>query len=1160
MISALPEDNAPPAATATAAPPRGASARSKSDSTPITEPTLWYKDAVIYQVHVKAFADSNNDGIGDFAGLMSRLDYLQSLGTTALWLLPFYPSPQRDDGYDIADYYDVHPSYGSLADFRAFLKEAHRRGLRVITELVINHTSDQNPWFQRARRAAPGSVERDYYVWSDTIEKYQEARIIFKDFETSNWTWDAVANAYYWHRFYHHQPDLNFDSPAVRRSIFKMLDFWLEMGVDGLRLDAIPYLFERDGTNCENLPETHAYLKELRTHVDQKFPDAMLLAEACQWPEDVVAYFGDGPKGNSCHMAFHFPVMPRMFMALQMEDRYPIIDILEQTPAIPENCQWAIFLRNHDELTLEMVTDEERDYMYRAYANDARARINLGIRRRLAPLLGNNRRKIELINILLFSLPGTPIIYYGDEIGMGDNIYLGDRNGVRTPMQWSADRNAGFSRANPQQLYLPIIIDPEYHYESMNVENQERNLSSLLYWMRRVIAMRKRYSAFSRGTTQFLPAENPKVLAFIRQHGDETILVVVNLARFAQAIEMDLSAFAGRTPRELFSQNPFPVIRANTPYTLTLGPHGHYWLRLEAENEPNAPRSDRPVLLLEGIDGWPTLLSGQGRRHLETRVLPAYFPACRWFRSKARRIQSLAISQAVPVSDEPESAQLAWVEVTYGEGAPETYLLPLQLAYGEAADRVRADVPNSVIALLSRTDGNAGVLYDATFDERFRSALLRLVAGKKRVRAGTRGGELAGTPSRELRALLDGREAAAMASQVIGAEQSNTSFIYEGKLFLKFYRKVEEGENPDIELTRFLSERCAYPHTPPFAGLIEFRPGAGKPSQVLALLQGAVASERDAWELTVEAATRYLERTHAGLPDAPPPGATSVRLLENDFSKAPENVQALIGGIYPERAELLGRRTGEMHLALASERSDPAFAPEPFTMLYQRSLLQSMTGQARRVFGALSRSLEQLDEARRAEAAALLERAGETTVLWDRVLRGRPRSAVKTRVHGDYHLGQVLFTGKDFAIIDFEGEPAKPMGERKLKRCPLVDVAGMLRSFHYSVNSALLQKLTLGSDEAPTVSAWAELWYGYVAGSFLRGYLSAVAGSDLVPADGETFEALLRAFLLDKAIYEVGYELNNRPAWIGIPLRGITQVLDQAAAAAAGGAGPTAPV
>jgi maltose alpha-D-glucosyltransferase/alpha-amylase len=1098
--------------------------------------SLWYKDAIIYQAHLKAFSDSNADGIGDFAGMHGKLDYLQSLGITAVWLLPFYPSPWRDDGYDIADYYNVNPSYGSLADFRLFLKEAHARGLRVITELVINHTSDQNPWFQRARRSKKGSVERGFYVWSDDTEKYKDARIIFKDFEPSNWTWDPVAGQFFWHRFYHHQPDLNFDSPAVRKAVLKVFEFWLQMGVDGLRLDAIPYLFEREGTNCENLPETHAYLRELRTYMDQNFPDCMLLAEANQWPEDAVAYFGGGA---SCHMAFHFPVMPRMFMALQMEDRYPIIDILDQTPAIPDACQWAIFLRNHDELTLEMVTDEERDYMYRVYANDTRARINLGIRRRLAPLLGNNRRKIELINILLFSLPGTPIIYYGDEIGMGDNIYLGDRNGVRTPMQWSADRNAGFSRANPQQLYFPIVIDPEYHYESVNVENQEANLSSLLNWMRRVMAMRRRYLAFGRGTMEFLPSENTKVLTFLRRYQDELILVVVNLSRFSQSVELDLSAFAGQTAREIFSQNAFPAIRADRPYSLTVGPHGHYWLLIEPAPAPGLAGSvERKLPLLEGVADYADLSRPSPKRQLQNSVLPKYLPVCRWFRSKARTIQRVELTRLAPVSERTDAARLLFLNVFYTEGLPETYLLPLQLLRGEAAAQRTAAFPAGAIAALP--DG--GVLCDASADEAFQRDLLALVAGRKRVRDGA-GGELSGAVSRPARGAL-ALLGAETPCRMLGVEQSNTSVVYGNQYFLKLYRKVEAGESPDIELTRFLSEKARFAGVPPYAGQVEYHAGPGQPTQVIGMLQSWIASEGDAWTLTIDAATRYFERVLAArttIGETVP--AVAGRLLDNNILTAGEPVAELVGGIYPSRAELLGQRTAEMHLALGGSETDaiPALAPEPFTMLYQRSLLQSIGTLTRKVCASLRRKLPGLPPAAQERATKLLEAQKSISELLDGVLRGRV-DARKMRIHGDYHLGQVLFTGKDFAIIDFEGEPARSLGERRLKRSPLADVAGMLRSFHYAISSALLQKMaTLPGNDA-WLLGWADVWYAYVAGSFLRAYLRTVGESGLVPAEPRDFERLLQAFLIEKAIYEVGYELNNRPDWIEIPIRGILQI------------------
>src|SRR5947207_2042364 len=612
-----------------------------SESVPLDDNPQWYKDAVIYEIHVRAYCDGNGDGVGDFAELTEKLEFLQDLGVTVLWLLPFYPSPLKDDGYDIADYTNIHPDYGTLQDFRLFLREAHRYGIRVITELVINHTSDQHPWFQQAREAPPGSSARNFYVWSDTQDKYQEARIIFKDFELSNWSLDPMAKAYYWHRFYSHQPDLNFDNPEVHKALFDAVDFWLGMGVDGLRLDAVPYLYEREGTNCENLAETHAFLKALRQHVDKKFRNRMLLAEANQWPEDAVPYFG---SGDECHMAFHFPVMPRLFMAVHMEDRFPIIDILDQTPAIPENCQWALFLRNHDELTLEMVTDEDRDYMYKVYANDPRARLNLGIRRRLAPLLDDNRRKMELLNSLLFSLPGTPVIYYGDEIGMGDNIYLGDRNGVRTPMQWSADRNAGFSRANPQRLYLPVIVDPQFHYEQVNVESQQNSPYSLLWWMKRLISTRKRYKAFGRGTMEFLHPENRKILAFVRRYENETILVVANLSRLVQCFELDLSAYKGMRPMEVFGQTRFPPV-SDAPYSLTLGPHIFYWFALppqsvEAVAGPAATAGALPALTVGSA--WENALRGRAKAELET-ILPRYLQGQRWFRSKARLIQAAEI-------------------------------------------------------------------------------------------------------------------------------------------------------------------------------------------------------------------------------------------------------------------------------------------------------------------------------------------------------------------------------------------------------------------------------------------------------------------------------------------------------------------------------------
>jgi len=630
-----------------------------------TEEALWYKDALVYELHVKSFFDSNGDGIGDFEGLIRKLDYLQELGVTALWLLPFYPSPLLDDGYDISDYFHINPDYGTMADFRRLLREAHKRRIRVITELVINHTSSQHKWFQRSRQSPPGSLWRDFYVWSDTTDKYKDARIIFTDFETSNWAWDPVARAYYWHRFYSHQPDLNYDNPRVRRMMLRVVDYWFNLGVDGMRLDAVPYLYERDGTNCENLPETHAFLKELRAHVDKKFKDRMLLAEANQWPEDAAAYFG---SGDECHMAFHFPIMPRLFMAVRMEDRFPIIDILEQSLNIPPTCQWAMFLRNHDELTLEMVTDQERDYMYKAYAQDPRARINVGIRRRLAPLLGNNRRLIELMKGLLFSLPGTPILYYGDEIGMGDNYHLGDRDGVRTPMQWTADMNAGFSTANPQQLFLPVIIDPEYHFTTVNVENQLRNLSSFLWFMRQLIAQRKSVQALGRGSLQFLASDNSKVLTFLRTYGGQNILVIANLSRQSQAVHIQMPSQAGFHVRDMFSGNEFPRV-TEAPYIVTLTPYAFYWFILEPPVPPAHQELAHPVEVQSDLT-WEEL-PGSGAASQLLPALGQYVRRARWFGGKGRDVREVRIADTLALPTPTRPLFLLLLEVTYTDAPRE---------------------------------------------------------------------------------------------------------------------------------------------------------------------------------------------------------------------------------------------------------------------------------------------------------------------------------------------------------------------------------------------------------------------------------------------------------------------------------------------------------
>jgi len=1080
---------------------------------------LWYKDAIIYQTHVKAFYDTNADGVGDIAGLTAKLDYLQDLGVDVIWLLPFYPSPLRDDGYDIADYTSVHPSYGTLTDFKHFLREAHNRGLRVVTELVVNHTSDQHPWFQKSRRAKKNSPWRDFYVWSDTHDKYREARIIFKDFETSNWAWDPVAKAYYWHRFYSHQPDLNFDNPAVHDALFKVLDFWMNMGVDAFRLDAIPYLYEREGTTCENLPETHEFLKKLRTHIDKKFPGRMLLAEANQWPEDSRPYFGEG---DECHMAFHFPVMPRMYMAVAQEDRFPITDIMAQTPPIPPNCQWALFLRNHDELTLEMVTDEDRDYMWRTYAADKQARINLGIRRRLAPLMQNHRGRIHLMNGLLFSFPGTPIIYYGDEIGMGDNIYLGDRNGVRTPMQWSADRNAGFSRANPQKLFLPAIIDPHYHYEQINVEVQQSSPHSLLWWTKRLIAMRKRYRAFGRGTMEFLLPENRKILAFVRRFEEETILVVANLSRLVQVFELDLGEFRGMAPVELSGGTRFPEI-SDRPYHLNLGPFAFYWFALERQTAEATVAEETPSL---GARTLAEVFAERNRTALE-RALIRYLKTRRWFGGKARTIAAAVVRERVALPN--DAGVLAIVEVEFTDGEPQRYVVPLAVVHARRAEEAEARATTTIARLRE-----GAMLVEPLADESFATALLDVVARRRQLK-GQRG-MLHGAPSRAFRELRGSGE---LHAQVLRGEQSNTAIVYGDRLFLKLFRRLEPGENTDFEVARFLTEETSFRNTPRVAGSIHYN-GDSEPATV-AILQQYTQNAGDAWQYTLDEINRFFERVLSDenavermVKATPPEHPTTLATRA-----VPDLAHELIAG-YLSDASTLGIRTAEMHLALASRDDVPAFAPEPFTPHYQRSIYQSMRSQAVQTMALLRRRGKSI-----ADAELLVARDAELQQRIRAILDGRI-GGLRIRIHGDYHLGQVLHTGSDFTIIDFEGEPARPLSERRIKRSGLRDVAGMLRSFHYAPY-AVVQGQAHGSviraEDVDKLEAGARFWHRWVTAAFLRAYFEVSANAAHLPSSREETAVLLDAYLIEKALYEIAYELNNRPEWVRIPLRGVMELL-----------------
>ena len=1097
---------------------------------------LWYKDAVIYQVPVRAFQDASGDGIGDFRGLTARLDYLADLGVSAIWVMPFYPSPLRDDGYDIADYERVHRDYGTLADVRRFIREAHKRELRVITELVINHTSDQHPWFQRARKAPPGSPERDWYVWSDTTERYEDVRVIFKDFETSNWSWDEVAGAYYWHRFYSHQPDLNFDSPQMQETLLRIVDFWLETGVDGLRLDAIPYLHEREGTSGENLPETHAYLKSLRSYIDSHYADRMLLAEANQWPEDSVAYFGEG-DGDECHMAFHFPLMPRMFMALRMENRFPIIDILEQTPDTPLNGQWALFLRNHDELTLEMVTDEERDYMYRVYADDPQARINLGIRRRLAPLLGNNRRRIELLNGLLFSLPGTPVIYYGDEIGMGDNVYLGDRNGVRTPMQWSSDRNAGFSAANRQRLYLPVVTDPEYHYEAINVEAQQANPQSLLWWLKRIIALRKKHPAFGRGSLRFLHPDNRRILAFVREYEGETILVVANLSRYMQWTELPLAEFEGRVPVELFGAGEFPRIGSD-PYLVNLGPHSFAWFRLDVDTMTEAfataGEQDLPDLRWRGdLDA----LVRRGSRRT-ARVLLDWMLERRWYRHKARKVLSAEIVGSIPLRTTLSPAVLVLLEVEYEDGEPETYALPLISDEQVDLDELLASSPQAAIARLVGGDEPRHLLDGALVPEVL-EALMGIAAGRRRVRGA--GADLLGRAFRGLRTWAGTRPQDLPASPM-RTEQSNSSAFFADRLIMKLYRTIEDGPNPDLEVCRFLVDK-GFGHVPPVLGSIRLSRGSATSGSV-AMIQAFVPNEGDLWQATRLAVESFLQDAVAE-PELPRLGHESAGVLLDLSRTAPPDVAHRLIGAYLETARVLGGRIGEMHQVLASaDASEPDFVPEPMAPFHARALYQSIRSSVRESLSLLRSRQDMLSEPDRVTSERLLRSSGDIDARARRLLEQRI-GGQRIRIHGDLHLGQVLDTGGDVVIIDFEGEPARPLGERRLKRPALTDLAGMIRSFHYAAHwSRMEQPAGLEDDEAgERVETWARFWYQWVSAACIRGYREATDGAAFLPHDDQAWSVLLDALLLSKVAYELRYEIGSRPTWVGIPMSGLEELL-----------------
>ncbi|BBC73439.1 alpha-amylase [Altererythrobacter sp. B11] len=1048
---------------------------------------LWYKDAVIYQLHVKSFFDSNNDGIGDFAGLLQKLDYVADLGVTAIWLLPFYPSPRRDDGYDIADYRSISPDYGTMEELRAFIDAAHERGLRVITELVINHTSDQHPWFQAARRAPPGSPERDFYVWSDDDKLYSGTRIIFLDTEKSNWTWDEEAGAYFWHRFYSHQPDLNFDNPRVLEEVLSVMHFWLDAGVDGLRLDAIPYLIERDGTSNENLPETHDILKKIRADLDAHYQGKMLLAEANMWPEDTQQYFGaSAERTEECHMAFHFPLMPRMYMAVAQEDRFPITDIMRQTPDIPADAQWAIFLRNHDELTLEMVTDAERDYLWNTYAADRRARINLGIRRRLATLMERDRRRIELMNALLLTMPGTPVLYYGDEIGMGDNIFLGDRDGVRTPMQWSPDRNGGFSRADPPYLALPPIQDPLYGFEAINVEAQERDRHSLLNWVKRMLAVRREHRAFGRGTQTFLRPANRRILAYLRQFEDETILCVANLGRTAQAVELDLHEFEGCSPVELSGGAPFPKI-GQLPYLLTLPPYGFLWFNLCGDAQAPEWSSSGPgqeverqtfVLRPELTD----ILRAGNRTLLEQDVLPDYIRQRRWFSAKDEVLESVELTRLTPM---PKATDLLLGEVCVRTAEGEAiYSLPLGIAW--EGEQQGPFASNLAIARVRR-ERYVGLLTDGfTLAEFARSTMRGMLDG---ARVPTEGGEVV------FEALVPEALAVDLEPEWLAAEQSNSTMVLGQKVVLKLLRKLASGMHPDAEMVRYLSGH-GFANVPAVVGTVKRVSPEGEET-LLMMAQAFVYNQGDGWQWTLGT----LER------------------LATDTDRSFTN--------YENFAANLGQRVREMHDVLARPTDDAAFAPERVAGTDAEAL-------AERVNAELDRALARLGERELSDEAAVEASwlASQRDRIADRVtaLAKGAVGRMRTRIHGDLHLGQVLMTGHDVMIIDFEGEPARPLAERRAKGMAARDVAGMLRSFDYA--AAVAERNRPAGAETWEVRAEqrTDLFRDHAERAFLKGYYGE-----------ETPDPLLPIFLIEKAAYEILYEAANRPEWLSLPLGGLAR-------------------
>ncbi|CAH1002429.1 Glucosamine kinase [Neolewinella maritima] len=1093
-------------------------------TTPYRREPLWYKDAIIYELNIKGFFDANGDGIGDFAGLEQKLDYLEELGVTAIWTLPFYPSPLRDDGYDISDYYNVSPPYGNLEDFKRFLDAAHARNLQVITELVINHTSDQHEWFQRARRAPKGSKERDYYVWSDTDEKYPDVRIIFTDTETSNWTWDPVAKQYYWHRFFHHQPDLNYDSEDVQREIFKVLDYWMSMGIDGFRLDAIPYLFEREGTNGENLPETHVFLKKLRKHVDDNYDNVLFLAEANMWPEESASYFGDG---DECHMNYHFPLMPRMYMSIKMEDRHPITDIFDQTPEIPENCQWATFLRNHDELTLEMVTDEERDFMYNVYASDRTARINLGIRRRLAPLMDNDRNKIELLNVLLMSLPGTPVLYYGDEIGMGDNYYLGDRDGVRTPMQWNNNENAGFSEANPHSLYLPVIRDTEYSYRWVNVRRQQQNPNSLLNWTKKLLAKRKAFNVFGRGTITWLKPDNGRILAFVREYQEERVVVIVNLSRHPQAVLLDLSEYAGSKVQEAFGRTYFNDITRDL-YQVTLSGHGYYWLEIEAASGPLIDNRElgRPTLRTAEIKDF---FSKSNLRALEQTVLPNYLRSVSWMGARAKQLDQVKIyDYRMQATGERHFGWLL-LEVTYLEGLPELVQLPL--AFHKFREDVDYAAREEVLAILTQDDRHV-VLLDALYDEDYRRGL----------------------PS-GLREYGEMKDFRFFAQEIMAtAGQQDANLVHSGNEYMmlqsrdyniKFYRRVDAHDVPDLEVKHMLNRR-GYNSAPSVLGTLHFTPSQGL-NATLAIFEQRQYNEGSAWEYVLNNLRRFAEEIinrlqNNGTADAQP---DAIQVTDSIvYRDMPEVIQDILGPSFVIKLAELGRATAAYHTVL-SDVTENGFLPEALSIHYQRSVYAGLKGDVRATIDLIKRVNGGLEGETATMAEAFIAKEDVLHEKLKRIYHHKIESD-KIRIHGDFTLEQLILSDEKLLIANFDGDPDRSYSQRRLRRSPAKDIANMMRSISYAAGMVYDEDIPgLKQSTKSALADWLRTASRYLSAEYLTAYRKATTGTRLLPADESDLEVLLDTFRIEKALQELRYDLNYRPGQASIPLRGLLELLEE---------------